>query len=66
VGASPDDIINCKCHGKGVLEIKCPYFFKDQLPEEALEDAGFCLEQENDEWQLKKNHAFIKFRCRWL
>jgi len=59
VGASPDGIINCKCHGKGILEIKCPYCFKGCLLEEAIEDAGFCLEQENDEWQLKKNHAYF-------
>ena len=25
IGASPDGIINCSCHGKGVLEIKCPF-----------------------------------------
>ena len=25
LGASPDGLISCKCCGKGVLEIKCPY-----------------------------------------
>jgi len=41
-----DGIITCKCHGMGVLEIKCPYCFKEQLPQEATEDSGFCLEQQ--------------------
>ena len=25
VGASPDSIFECKCHGKVCIEIKCPY-----------------------------------------
>lgn len=33
IGASPDAIINCKCCGTGVLEIKCPYTFKSGIPE---------------------------------
>ncbi|XP_065676124.1 uncharacterized protein LOC136092252 [Hydra vulgaris] len=28
-GASPDGIFTCSCHGKGVLEIKCPYNYKN-------------------------------------
>ena len=31
LAASPDGLIECKCHGKGVLEIKCPYKYKDSL-----------------------------------
>jgi len=41
-----------------VLEIKCPYCYKDQLPEEAIEEPGFCLEKHDDAWQLKKSHAY--------
>ena len=25
LGASPDGLISCDCHGKGILEIKCPF-----------------------------------------
>ena len=25
LGASPGSLIQCDCHGKGVLDIKCPY-----------------------------------------
>lgn len=31
LGASPDGLIECACHGKGVLEIKCPYKYKNGL-----------------------------------
>ncbi|KAK3106582.1 hypothetical protein FSP39_023075, partial [Pinctada imbricata] len=28
LGASPDGVVQCKCCGLGILEIKCPYKFK--------------------------------------
>lgn len=31
LGASPDGLIECSCHGKGVLEIKCPYKYQNGL-----------------------------------
>lgn len=31
LGASPDGISYCKCHGIGILEIKCPYKYKQGL-----------------------------------
>ena len=32
IGASPDMIISCECHGPGVVEIKCPYSICEQTP----------------------------------
>ena len=32
IGASPDMVIDCKCHGKGLVEIKCPYSICEQAP----------------------------------
>ena len=29
-GATPDEIVNCSCCGPKVLEIKCPFWCKDQ------------------------------------
>ncbi|KAF4524902.1 hypothetical protein B566_EDAN018070, partial [Ephemera danica] len=29
IGATPDLIVECSCHGKGVIEVKCPYCIKD-------------------------------------
>ena len=31
LAASPDGLIECKFHGKGVIEIRCPYKYKDSL-----------------------------------
>ena len=56
VGASPDAIITCKCCGKGVLEIKCPFCFKDGLPEE--DQHNFCMSQKDGKWTLKKDHSY--------
>ena len=43
IGASPDGIISCQCHGKGVLEVKCPYCHHDDTIEYAVsKDAKFC------------------------
>ena len=38
LAASPDGIIKCTCHGTGVLEIKCPFRFKDGTHEEMVRD----------------------------
>ena len=38
IGASPDGVVECKCCGKGVLEIKCPYSHREDSVASA---AGF-------------------------
>jgi len=35
MAASPDGIVNCVCHGQGILEIKCPYTHRYESVEEA-------------------------------
>ena len=41
LGASPDGLVECKCCGKGVLEVKCPICHKENLPED--DETGFCM-----------------------
>ena len=44
VEASPNGIIECSCHGRGVLEIKYPYCHRESsLQTAAAEDRKFCL-----------------------
>lgn len=61
LGASPDGLVYCPhCNPyHGVIEVKCPYSFKDVHPKEAaLSDNFFCYLDENKKLRLKKNHAY--------
>jgi len=31
LGASPDGLVECTCHGQGLVEIKCPYSYEKGL-----------------------------------
>ena len=57
-GATPDGIVNCSCHGPGVLEIKCPFRCKEASFKEAATQASFCLEEDNDSLRLKEDHTY--------
>jgi len=46
LGATPDAMVECECHGKGVVEVKCPYCHRDKTPSEAaMQDKRFFLER---------------------
>jgi len=34
LGALPDGIVQCVCCGRVVVEVKCPFNFKDDLPDD--------------------------------
>ena len=60
LGASPDGLVNCSCckDGHGVLEIKCPFCFKDALPDDTSADTNYYMEKNGDgKWKLKREHA---------
>jgi len=57
IGASPDRIAYCDWHGKGVLEVKCPFCMKDGLP---LDDKdNVFMELKNGKWILKHDHVYF-------
>ena len=58
-GAPPDDIIVCDCHGKGLLEIKCPLKYRNGL-KVWQDDKDFPL----DESGLIKRTICIMVRCK--
>ena len=59
MGASPDGLIECKCCGKGVLEVKCPYSCRDKSFSEKMEANNVFLEQSQEgNLELKKNHQY--------
>lgn len=54
VGASPDGIISCECCGRGTLEVKCPFCYKENFPEE--DTAGFCMKKNTSGIRM---HAYM-------
>ena len=54
LAASPDGIFSCDCCGKGVLEIKCPFKYRDGL-EGCESDTSFCL---NENYDLRPSHPY--------
>ena len=41
IAATPDGIIQCDCCGKRAVEVKCPFNYKDSLPDD--DEANFCM-----------------------
>ena len=59
IAASPDGVINCDCHGKGVLEIKCPFTHRHEtITEAVINDSNFCLEELGGSLQLDHKHTY--------
>ena len=56
LGATPDCIVYCDCCGGGVLEVKCPYCYIEDIPE--ANETWFCITKDDDAWSLKCNHAY--------
>ena len=57
LAASPDGIIQTG-NGNGLLEIKCPYKWRDCTPEEAAKDPQFCCKLVNGNLKLKEKHSY--------
>ena len=57
IAAPPDGVINCDCHGKGVLEINCP-FTHETITEVVMSNSSFCLEDRDGCLQLNCKHTY--------
>ncbi|XP_049515774.1 uncharacterized protein LOC125941938 [Dermacentor silvarum] len=55
IAASPDGIVECSCCGRGVLEIKCPYKYRD-VPINEISEKGFYLDENR---RLKDSHEYM-------
>lgn len=54
LGASPDGLVYCQCHGYGLLEIKCPYKYKNGL-EKWYSDKNSPIDRA---LQIKETHQY--------
>lgn len=61
LGASPDAICCCSCHGLGCVEIKCPYCMKESTIGDAVNSGvKMCLSKTSDgTLQLDKRHPYF-------
>ena len=57
LGATPDGIVECECCGLGIIEIKCPYKYR-QYKLSDIEDSSFCLQPNDGKLKLSCNHAY--------
>lgn len=54
LGASPDGLTACSCHGQGLVEIKCPYKYRNGLKNFG-KDKDFPVEENG---KIKKKHKY--------
>lgn len=55
LAASPDGRVTCHCHGKGLLEIKCPFKFREMTLQEMVQHQDSCLDAD---FNLKLTHPY--------
>ncbi|CAN7999705.1 unnamed protein product, partial [Ixodes pacificus] len=58
LGATPDGLIDCSCCGPGVLEVKCPYTFRDNFIKEMPGQKYSCLFKQGDDMVLLEDHIY--------
>ena len=54
LGASPDGFTECACCGKGLVEIKCPFSYKNGTPDDMIGKRGSFLNHQG----LVKSHKY--------
>ncbi|XP_041376830.1 uncharacterized protein LOC121389299 [Gigantopelta aegis] len=58
LGSSPDGLVSCSCHDKGLVEIKCPFKYRFKTPAEASMEKDFYCHFVNGKITLKENHSY--------
>ena len=61
LGASPDGKVVDKSVDVpyGLLEIKCPFKYRNKCPTSAADETDFCLEKYGDTLRLKRDHIYF-------
>ena len=58
LGASPDGIIDCTCCGSGIVEVKCPYKYKDVNPRQINDKKCFLQLGKDGNLSLSTTHDY--------
>ena len=64
LGATPDGryMYTCDCHGEGIVEVKCPYKYKDADPEDLLGNADVMVDRNLNINQSHKHYAQVQLQ----
>ena len=60
LGASPDGLVLCSCHGKGLLEIKCPFKYRENL---WIKDGNMTPLFQYHQMEILEQVINIAFKC---
>ena len=55
LGATPDGLVECECCGPGLIEIKCPFKYR-QCKISDIVDKSFCVQPNEEDGKLKLSH----------
>lgn len=60
LAASPDGILSCSCHGIAVVEVKCPYKYRNSTILAACKDPDFPLKYDplEKKYKLLESHQY--------
>lgn len=58
LAASPDGVISCKCCGEGLIEIKCPYKYRDTHPGDVSDSTFYLQRNANGQLRLSREHNY--------
>ena len=58
LGATPDCSISCQCCGDGLVEIKCPYKYRDVDPTTVVDKSYFLRPDTNGTLSLSRGHNY--------
>ncbi|XP_012945416.2 uncharacterized protein LOC106013658 [Aplysia californica] len=58
IGASPDAVLHCDCHGLSTVELKCPFKLKGKNIVDNYAQTDFLCKGENGDLELKRDHAY--------
>ena len=58
LGASPDGIVTCSCHGKYLIEVKCPHRCSNKSLQEAVQESSFYLKDKEGILALDNSHSY--------
>ena len=58
ITASPDGLTSCKCHGKSLIEIKCPFSIRDKKISKSVSDWEFLKVSPEGNVFLYQSHRY--------